>query len=380
MRDLYDGLAERIDLSAEDRTRRIAHPGRRAGNSTINQFEHQARWAAQRLKLMGLAQPNARERLWEITGKGRDSLHRVVPHVVVTIFVTERGALLGGDAADAISFVDDGSIQALITSPPYPLLRQKQYGNLVEREYLDWMLRIAETWPRKLTKDGSIVLNLGDCWEPGRPVQSLYQERLLVELADKVGLRLSQRYAWLNPSKMPAPAEWVTIRRVRVKPALESVFWLSPHDHPYADNREILTPYSDSMRERIAAGGERGALRPSGHALAQGAFAADNGGAIPPNLITAANTESNGSYLQACRDAGLPIPPARFPAALPEHFIKMLTRPGDTVLDPFFGSGTTGMVAERLGRNWIGFEKMREYAQGAALRFRESAGFEMLAA
>ncbi len=251
-------------------------------------------------------------------------------------------------------------------------MRQKDYGNVSERAYVDWLLRIAAQWPRKLARDGSIVLNLGDTWMAGAPHQSLYQERLLVRLNDELGLRLCQRFAWFNPAKLPAPAEWVTVRRVRVRPSLESIFWLSASDHPKANNRNVLVPYSASMRRLLAHGGERSARRPSGHLMRDGGFANDHGGAIPHNLIVAPNTESCSAYMDGCRAQGLPIHGARFPEALPEFFIRLCTDVGDLVYDPFAGSGTTAAVAERLGRKWITSEIMREYVLGQSLRFPDA--------
>ncbi len=105
----------------------------------------------------------------------------------------------------------------------------------------------------------------------------------------------------------------------------------------------------------------------SGHSY--GAFGNDNGGAIPGNLIVAANTESNSDYIRSVKAAGLPVHPARFPAALPEMFIKFLTRPKDLVFEPFGGSLTTAAVAEALDRRWIASECMLEYLKGGQMRF-----------
>ena len=346
--DLYAAVAERTAVPAAVRT--ATETLESAG--TINTFARSIRWAQQRGKLLGLMQPVSGG-VWTLTEKGRKALRESQPGVVITVFVTDSGAALWAAAEDAVGLLDDASVALLMTSPPYALQRQKEYGNKTATAYLDWFLSLAKEWPKKLTPDGSIVLNLGDAFEAGRPTLSLYQERLLVKLVDEVGLRLCQRFAWQSPSRMPAPAEWVTIRRVRVKNTLEQVYWLSPNDQPYSDNRQVLVPYSERMKSRIREGGEKKAARPSGYAFAAHAFGKDNGGAIPGNLIVAPNTVSNDRYLNGCRRDGIPLHPARFPAALPEFFIKFLTRPGDLVFDPFGGSGTTGAVAETLGRRWV---------------------------
>lgn len=362
-RDLYDAVARKLAVSEEQRNEEIVLSGQR-----VNTFERSVRWCQQLARSRGLIAP-AGKSAWELTGKGKDALHTAAPGIVITIFTTADGIAMFGRAEEAVAHIDDNSLSLVFTSPPYPLLREKQYGNLAANQYIDWLLRIAETWPRKLAANGSVVLNLADVQNCGEPTISLYQERLLIRLEDELGWRLCQRYAWQNPAKLPVPAEWVTIKRVRTKASLEQIYWLAPNEMPYADNRQVLVPYSDSMRSRIAAGGEKNQLRPSGHQLSDGAFGVDNGGAIPGNLIIAGNTSSNDSYQRGCREQGLPVHPARFPRDLPAHFISMCSKPGDTVFDPFSGSFTTGAVAESLGRKWIGTDLNLEYVLGGANRF-----------
>jgi DNA modification methylase len=96
----------------------------------------------------------------------------------------------------------------------------------------------------------------------------------------------------------------------------------------------------------------------------------DNKAAIPPNIIAVANTESNSCYLRYCQENGLIAHPARYPADIPEYFIRMLTDTGDLVVDPFAGSCVTGEVAERLQRRWICGELVEDYLKGALSRFR----------
>lgn len=362
-RSVYDAVASSTGVSNAAR----AETALRGGRPT-NRFEHNVRWAQQKARLDGLLR-RVGPGDWEITGKGRSALRKATPGLVITLFVTDSGAALYGHAEDAVGLIDDQSLSLIFTSPPYPLVYKKAYGNESERAYVDWLMGIISTWPRKLTQSGSIVLNLGEAWNAGEPTLSLYQERLLVRLNDELGLKLCQRFQWHNPSKMPAPAEWVTVRRIRVKPSVEHLFWLSPNAFPHADNREVLTAYSASMERLLSKGGERAQRRPSGYDIRDSKFGARNGGSIPSTLISAANSSSSGAYMSGCRADGLPIHPARFPEALPEFFIKFLTGAGDTVFDPFGGSMTTGAVAERLGRRWISSEPCLEYIQGARHRF-----------
>lgn len=367
--EVYERVAERLALD-ESVTQATAEIGR-AGK--VNLYTRHVRWAQQKAKLLGLLHAPKRGQ-WKLTGRGRKALREARPGVVLTVFETEAGMALWASCEDAMRYIEPGLARLIMTSPPYPLLRQKAYGNLAGQSYIDWMLGVVEQMRRALADDGSLVLNLADVWNPGEATISLYQERLLIKLEEELGLKLCQRFAWQNPSKLPAPAQWVTIERKRVKPSLEQIYWLSAGDPP-ADNRQVLQAYSDSMRRRLAAGGDRAAHRPSGHALVEGAFSADHGGAIPGNLITAPNTESNGAYMRACREHGLPIHPARFPGELPRFFIKLLTKPGDVMLDTFAGSCKSGEEAEQAGRSWVCIDRVLEYLQGGAYRFQDRPGF-----
>src|SRR5207249_8624731 len=109
------------------------------------------------------------------------------------------------------------------------------------------------------------------------------------------------------------------------------------------------------------------AKRPSGHDISD-TFGKDNGGAIPPNLLQIPNTESNGQYLRACKLVGAQQHPARFPAKLPEFFVRLLTDPDDLVVDIFAGSNTTGAVAEVERRRWLAFDVSLEYLAASAFR------------
>jgi site-specific DNA-methyltransferase (cytosine-N4-specific) len=256
-----------------------------------------------------------------------------------------------------------------MTSPPSGLVRKKSYGNEDADCYLEWFRPFAEGFRRVLKPSGSLVIDIGGSWNPGTPTRSLYHFELLVMLCRQYGFHLCQEHYWWNPAKLPTPAEWVNMRRVRVKDAVNTIWWLSPKPWPKANNRRVLAPYSDSMLDLLEKGYQP-KLRPSGHDISD-KFGKDNGGSVPPNLLALANTESNGPYQDYCREKNLPIHPARYPAALPEYFIRFLTDPGDLVLDPFAGSCTTGEVGEYTKRRWICGETSSIYLEGALARFND---------
>ena len=263
--------------------------------------------------------------------------------------------------------ISDESVDLIMTSPPFGLVRKKEYGNADADEYLTWFRPFAEHFARILKPSGSLVIDIGGAWQSGVPTKSLYQYELLIALCKEFDFHLAQEFFWWNPSKLPTPAEWVNIRRIRVKDAVNNIFWLSRTPWPKASNRRILTPYSKSMRNLLETG-YRSKRRPSGHDISR-KFSTDNGAAIPPNLLAVANTESNSRYLRYCEDNDLPVHPARFPTLIPEYFVRFLTDPGDLVFDPFAGSCATGEVAEMLGREWICGEIEEQYLLGAQGRF-----------
>ena len=282
-------------------------------------------------------------------------------------YSTPLGFACVGDALPLMRQLESGSVKLAFTSPPYALHFKKEYGNVEKHEYVSWFLPFAREIKRLLADDGSFVLNIGGSYERGQPTRSLYHFKLLIALCEEVGFHLAQECFWYNPAKLPAPAEWVNVRRIRIKDSVEYVWWFAKTPWPDADNRRILTAYSPDM-VRIIERGYKAKKRPSGHNIT-GKFRKDHGGAIPSNLIERGNNESNSDYIRACREHGLKVHPARFPMALPEFFIKMLSVPGDLVLDPFAGSNATGFVAQGLERRWLAMEIEQEYVAASALRF-----------
>lgn len=299
----------------------------------------------------------------------RDSLAERYPLEALSVFhQTEFGKILSGDALCYLfNGTTEKSVDLIMTSPPFGLVRKKSYGNEDAHRYCDWFRPFAEGFRRILKDNGSLVIDIGGAWKPGTPTRSLYHFELLLMLCEEYGFHLCQEHYWWNPSKLPTPAEWVNVRRVRVKDAVNCIWWLSRSPWPKANNRRILAPYSASMRQLLK-NGYKAKLRPSGHDISD-KFRKDNGGSVPPNLLAVANTESNGRYQEFCRRNDYPIHPARYPEGLPEYFIRMLTNPGDLVVDPFAGSCVTGAVAEVLRRQWVCCELEEDYLHGALARF-----------
>jgi DNA modification methylase len=306
----------------------------------------------------------------------RESYERVSVLGFTPYHQTDLGAAYLQDALAVLRALPNDSINAIITSPPYALHFKKEYGNVDKKEYVRWFLQFAQEFFRVLKPEGSFVLNIGGSYNKGLPTRSIYQYKLLIELVDNIGFHLAQEFFWFNPAKLPMPAEWVTVRRIRVKDAVEHVWWLGKTPWPKASNRNVLKPYSGDML-RLNQRGVRATIRPSGHNIKSSFDKIGAGGSIPPNvfedaphdLLKFGNNSANDIYTMRCKEAGIKIHPARFPPTLPDFFIRFLTEEGDIVLDPFAGSNTTGAVAETLNRRWIATETVEEYLAASKFRF-----------
>ena len=263
----------------------------------------------------------------------------------------------------------EGQVDLIFTSPPFPLNRKKRYGNKQGEAYVDWLADFAPLFRKVLKAKGSIVLELGNAWEPGRPVMSTLALKALLTFLERGEFTLCQQFVWHNPAKLPSPAQWVNIERIRVKDAYTHLWWMALTDRPYADNRQVLTEYSASMKKLLERQSYNTGRRPSQHHIGEKSFLKNNAGAIPSNLITLANTQASSSYLNYCRTHQLQPHPARMPSGLAEFFIKFLTKPKNLVLDPFAGSNTTGAAAENLGRRWLAIEPNESYLEGSRGRF-----------
>lgn len=292
-------------------------------------------------------------------------------------YVTDFGLAYFEDSLEILKNLPDDSVNLVITSPPYALHFKKEYGNAEKGKYVDWFLPFAKEVNRILKDDGSFVLNIGGSYNKGTPTKSIYHYKLLVALIEEIGFHLAQELFWYNPAKMPVPAEWVTVRRIRVRDSVEYVWWLSKTPWPKSDNKRVLRPYSKDMY-RLNKKGVTKTTRPSGHAINEGFTNIESGGSIPPNVIDEdtptdllkfGNNAANDQYTKRCKEAGIKIHPARFPAVLPEFFMKFLTDDGDLVLDPFAGSNTTGRVAESLMRKWIAVDNVEDYLSASKFRF-----------
>ena len=307
---------------------------------------------------------------------------------------TDLGRYFVGDAEKVLQEKTlrhiQGKVQLIVTSPPFPLNHKKKYGNKTGHEYVTWLSSFAPLFSEILSESGSIVIELGNGWTPDRPVQSLLTLEALLSFVkhDAADLRLCQEFVSYNPSRMPSPAQWVTVERCRVTDSFTHIWWMAKSDYPKADNRRVLRPYSASMKKLLETRKFNRGSRPSGFRVAEQAFRNDNGGAIPhnlfeledidpnrharlPNAFSFANTASSDYFSRACKERKIEPHPARMPSGLVNFFVQFLTEPGDLVLDPFAGSNTTGYVSELNDRRWLSIEQNQLYAVQSQIRLND---------
>ena len=311
------------------------------------------------------------------------------------IYSTKLGRMLLGDSIEiAEKYLNrhyKNKFQLIITSPPFPLNAKKRYGNLQGEEYLEWFTNLAPIFNDLLADDGSLVIEIGNSWQQGKPVQSLLHLQCLLGLVNnpKSELRLIQEFIAYNPSRLPSPAQWVTVDRIRAVDSYTHVWWMSKTDFPKADNSKVLRPYSKAMKQLIETKKFNRGKRPSQHSINPTAFTKDNGGSIAHNLfeidpidlerdvrlphsvLRFSNTNSNDYFFRGCREEGIIPHPARMHPGLVSFFVEFLTDEGDLVLDPFAGSNTTGYVSEKLKRKWLCIEIDEDYAHKSIIRFHD---------
>lgn len=269
-----------------------------------------------------------------------------------------------GDCLEILRDIPDESIDMIMTSPPYAD-QIKDYGDVVKKikpnDYIDWFLPRAKEFYRVLQPEGSFILNINDKLD-GR-YQNIFVFKLVIALCEEIGFHLVRDYIWYNPATPPNVFSRGTMGRT--KKSHEYCFWFSKSDKWTFNMDPIRKPYSKSMMEiidgkAVERGGRDKNSRPSRHNFDLSHPWDDKGGADPGSVISVSNTASNGFVQRLCKEMGIKHP-ARYPEKLVEFFVLSGSNPGDIVLDPFAGSGTTGVVARKNGRQYLCIDVNPDY-------------------
>jgi DNA modification methylase len=372
---VYAKVAQSLGLSDEDATARVQISG-----ESRNALAQKVRWYQQTLKKAGIIEHIKGERaVWGLTQKASKDLNKVQDNVAVVAFSTELGVAILGTCEHVFSRFDM-PITLVLTSPPYPLKQTRAYGNPPESVYVDWACRALEPLVKNLVRGGSICLNLSnDIFIPGLPARSMYLERLVLALHDRLGLSLVERFVWENRSKPPGPIQYASIQRTQLNVAWEPVYWFTNDPSCLkSDNRRVLQQHTQRHLDLIRNGGEQRSVSNSdgAYVIRPGAYGAETAGSIPKNVLSFGHRcAAQLAYKKAARAMGLPVHGAPMPLKLAMFLIRFLSEPGDLVADPFGGSFTTADGAEQLERRWVVSECMLEYALGGSTRFAGRPGY-----
>lgn len=374
---LYQRLAERLGLSEEDVTF-SAPVGEKA--TPANLFKRKVRWHQQTLKAAGVLERVEGERgLWRMSGNAKTELKENLGKISVVAFSTELGAAIWGLCEPVFKGID-APITLCLTSPPYLLRKARAYGNIQdEGAYIDFVCRSLEPVVSSLIPGGSICLNISnDCFLPGSPARSLYREKLVIALHERLGLFKVDELIWANPNKPPGPVQWASISRQQLNTGYEPIYWFTNDpERLSSDNRRVLLPHTEQhlaflrSDHRPVREASDGAYRHT-----KNSYRNVTAGRIPRNILSfSSNCGSQRQYKRNAKKAGLPAHGAPMPLELAKFMIELITAEDDLIVDIFGGSATTGLAAEQLGRRWLVVEAMHEYSVGSALRFCDRPDF-----
>lgn len=275
-----------------------------------------------------------------------------------------------GDSLEGLKKVENNSIQLVLTSPPYGDMRN--YSKVAPQDYVDWFLPWAHEIKRVLKEDGSFILNINDQVIGGAGgVQSHYVHKLVISLIEDVGFNYIRDYIWFNPATPPNIYSKGTYGRT--KKSHEYIFWFSKSDKWKFNMDNILKPYSESTIRFMKKKERKTVTRASGHNFRLDGFK-DRGGADPGSVMIQdvaddplgsvliyANTDSNSKFRQIVRKCKTKFDMAIMPEKVAEFFVLAATDPGDIVLDPFLGTGTTVFIANKNKRVGCGWDIHQEF-------------------
>lgn len=255
------------------------------------------------------------------------------------------------DCLEGMRMMDEKSVDLIITSPPYSNMKSYiDFKGIHPDDYVDWFMPIIKESFRILKPSGSFILNINDKVENGFRHPYVYD--LISEVHKQTEFKMYDRLFWNKKKFIPNP--------YRFGDKIEYIFW-------FVKNKKFKF-YMDEMRVEY---NERSINRMKYKLKSRYARTEENQidskykewspnqkGALPSTLVDISSEAKRVSNKHV----------AVFPEALVEYFIKGTTDIGDLVLDPFMGSGTTGVVCKKLNRNWLGFEISKEYIEEANLR------------
>ncbi|MGB4654854.1 MAG: site-specific DNA-methyltransferase [Bacteroidales bacterium] len=251
-----------------------------------------------------------------------------------------------GDSKEKLKLLSDNSVDLIVTSPPYADQRKSTYGGIHPDKYVDWFLPISEQLLRVLKPTGTFILNIKEKVVNGE--RSTYVIELILAMR-KQGWLWTEEFIWHK--KNSYPGKWPN----RFRDSWERLLQFNKNKKFNMYQEEVMVPMGDWAKNRLKNLSETDKIRDTSKVGSGFGKNISNwvnrDKAYPTNVLHLATECNNKNHSAA------------FPDELPEWFIKLFTKPNDTVLDPFMGSGTTLFVANRMKRNSIGIDIVPEYCE-----------------
>jgi DNA modification methylase len=259
-----------------------------------------------------------------------------------------------GNCLDILSSYPEQSVNLIVTSPPYADSRKNTYGGIHPDHYVEWFLPISEQLFRVLKNDGSFILNIKEKVVNGE--RHTYVLELILALK-KQGWLWTEEYIWHK--KNCSPGKWPN----RFRDAWERCLQFNKQKKFKMNQEAVMVPTGEWAKTRLNKLGENDKIR----------FNSQVGSGFGKNIANWVGRDLAypSNVLHLATECGNKNHSAAFPKSLPAWFIKLFSEPGDLVLDPFVGSGTTCIVAYELQRNYLGIELKEEYYQIALANLNE---------
>lgn len=260
-----------------------------------------------------------------------------------------------GESLELLGQLEDNSIDLVITSPPYADLKKYiDFSGIPADDYVDWFIPYCKEIERVIKPSGSFILNINDKVDNG--FRHPYVFDLISRLHKETNLKMFERLFWNKLKGLP--------NRYRFGDRVEFLFWFAKEKGFYFNIDEMRTPYSEKSIQRMKNPLKKRFARDEDNQKSKDYkdWQPNPKGALPTTLVSISS--------EAKRIADNHV--AVYPLELVNYFIKGATKPGDLVLDPFMGTGTTGLSATNLGRNYIGFEMQQDYIDIANQRIRDN--------
>jgi site-specific DNA-methyltransferase (adenine-specific)/site-specific DNA-methyltransferase (cytosine-N4-specific) len=266
----------------------------------------------------------------------------------------ELNQIYQGDSLELLLKLPDNSVDLVITSPPYADLKVYiDNPGILADEYVEWFLPICNEICRVIKPTGSFILNINDKVEGG--FRHPYVFDLISQIHKRTELKMFERLFWNKMKSLP--------NRSRFGDRVEYIFWFAKEKGFKFYLDEMRTEYSDKSIKRMKKPLKKRYARTENEVEEYKDWAPNPLGALPTTLVNISS--------ESKRIADNHV--AVYPVELVDYFIKGSTQEGDIVLDPFMGTGTTGVSAQKLGRSFIGFERQQEYIEVANNRIKEYA-------